>query len=209
MTRSLLCNFARSALLGAAFMTLAFGASDKKRDRSGSSNAAPAAAASAVSPANSFDAFQLIVERNIFNPNRVGRTRAAPEEKPPRIDEISLVGTMQYDKGLVAFFDSPDSSYRKTLREGESIADFKVQRISANSVELLQGEKPVTLKVTEQLRRPEGADWSVRTTPAAMAATSGSGSMSSGAPSGPTEIPADASEALKRLLEKRNKQLNK
>lgn len=179
-------------------------AADKRRDATAAKTSA--STAGAIAPGQGFEAFQLVVERNIFNPNRTGRTRATTEEKPPRVDEISLVGTMNYEKGLVAFFDSPDSAFRKTVREGESIGDFKVQRITAEGVELVRDEKPVPLKVAQQLRRPEGGDWSVTDTPA-RAESGASAAGSTRYNPAPVEIPADASEVLKRLMKKRDKQL--
>jgi hypothetical protein len=204
----------KAALVGALSLALgtAVVGAEKRRDRTSSTPAAPSGAAAAtVSPSSGFDAFQLVVERNIFNPNRVGRSKAAPEEKPPRIEEISLVGTMNYERGLVAFFDSPDSAFRKAVREGETIGDFKVTRITADGVELMRGDKPLALKVTEQIRRPEGGEWTVRTTPREVPSATGGGSMAARPTEskGPVEIPADASEVLKRLLKNRDKQLNK
>ena len=187
--------------------TVAIPAADKRRDAA----AAPAEAATASSAAKGFDAFQLIVERNIFNPNRTGRTRSVPEEKPPRIDEIALVGTMQYDKGLVAFFHSTDAAFRKTVREGETIDEFKVGRITADGIELRRGEETIALKVAQQLRRAEGGDWAVVSSPdATMTARDGSAEGGAGparSAAAPVEIPADASEVLKRLMKKREKQL--
>lgn len=176
----------------------------ERSDRSESSDRS-----AAFSGADSkFEGFRVITERNIFNPTRIGRSRAAPEEKPPRVDEISLVGTMHYDKGVVAFFDSPDAQYRKNLREGESIAGFKVSRISPDGVELLREDKPVSLKVNQQLRRREGADWSVGATPVRTAPGSVDDAQAAAAAAA-QEIPADAPEALKRLMEKRKQQLQK
>ena len=157
-----------------------------------------APAPKAPSP-GSFEAFQLVVERNIFNPNRVGRTRSNSDEKQPRVDEISLVGTMESERGRVAFFESPDSAYRKALREGETMGDFRVQRIANDGVELMREEKPLALKISQQLRRPEGGEWTVRATPAAVPV----------AAAAVPEIPADASEVLKRLLKQRESQLKK
>jgi hypothetical protein len=154
-----------------------------------------------------YDAFRIIVERNIFNPTRIGRTRDRSEERQPRVDTIALVGTMQSEKGVVAFFDSPDSAYRKTLREGQSVGDFKVQKIQPNEVQLERNGKPVSLKVAEQLRRPEGSDWSV----AAVEPPAGDAPGASGAPTvnpnAPVAIPADASDAVRRMMEARNKAL--
>lgn len=205
MKRIYLRPFALLASTGLALASLTAQAADKRRN----SAAVPPTAAPAAAPGNGFDAFQLVVERNIFNPNRVGRTRATAEEKPARVDEISLVGTMNYDRGLVAFFDSPDAAYKKAVREGESVADFKVERIAADRVELTRGDKPVTLKIAQQLRRVEGADWTVAATPVARTEGRPEGGSSEVRPADPAavpEIPADASEVLKRLLKKREKQ---
>lgn len=189
----------------------------QERDRRRSSGSATASAApeatAPITPAAGFDAFQLILERNIFNPNRVGRTRATTEEKPPRVDEISLVGTMHYDKGVVAFFDSTEPAFKKSLRVGESVADFKVQSIAPDGVELLRGDTSLSLKVSQQLRRAEGGDWNVITLvpPPARTDASGGGRLESARPGVPAtpEIPANASEVLKRLMQKREKQLSK
>jgi hypothetical protein len=194
-----LCLLAAAGTVLAA--TLA-SAQDRDRRRSSSTPVVPAPAATPA-PAQGFAAFQLVIERNIFNPNRVGRTREASDVKAVRTDEISLVGTMQYDKGLLAFFDSPDSRYAKALREGDKLADFKIQRIMADRVELLRDDKPVTLKLSEQLRRPEGADWSVRPAPNNALAPTPEVVL----PSAPEASSAETNEVLKRLLQKREKQL--
>jgi len=157
-----------------------------------------------------YDAYRIIVERNIFNPNRVGRTRDRSDEKLPRVDTIALVGTMQSDKGVVAFFDSPDAAFRKTLHEGQSVGEFKVEKIQPNEVELSRGGKPVTLKVAQQLRRPEGADWSVSAVePPRTDATGAPAATATGPaePAAPPAIPADASDVVRRMMEQRMKQL--
>lgn len=197
-----LCLLAAAGSVLAA--TLASAADDRRRP----STPVTPAPAKTVAPAQGFAVFQLVVERNIFNPNRVGRTREGSDAKAVRTDEIALVGTMQYEKGLLAFFNSPDSRYTKALHEGDTIAEFKIQRITADRVELLQADKPLTLRLSEQLSRPEGGDWSVQPSPSnpftnvptATIALPTAGATDS-APS------AETSEVLKRLLQKREKQL--
>ena len=191
---------------GAVLATSLASAADERRRSSSSSNRTEAPKTSATPNGSNpgFEPFQIIAERNIFNPNRVGRTRNVAEEKPPRFDEISLVGTLQSDRGVMAFFNSPDPAFSKALREGETIADFKIKNIAADRVELLQGEKTLTLRVTEQLRRPEGGEWSVRASPTTAAAAAGTARP---AEATITEIPADASDVLKRLMKNREKQL--
>lgn len=154
-----------------------------------------------------FETYRLIGDRNIFNPNRVGRISRSAEERPLRTDIISFVGTMQYEKGLFAFFDSPDSSYRKTLKEGGVVGKFKVKAIAADSVELERDAKSLTLKMGQQLRRPEGGEWSVIGAEIARSEARAAEAAAAPVPMAPPPIPADASEALRRLMEKRQQQL--
>jgi hypothetical protein len=164
---------------------------------------------SSVAPSAAFDTFRVISDRNIFNPNRTGRRDRSTEEAPPRLDVISLVGTMDSDKGLRAFFDGSDASYRKALRVGESIDKFKLTQIAANAIELERDGKSLSVRVGQQLRRPEGSEWNVvgedlvrREATARAAAETGRID-----PVAPAAIPSNASETLRKLMEARNKQL--
>ena len=199
----------RHTLIFLCLATLAFSQCTARRrgGSSTSSSKAPAAPpASPLTPAQGYEAFNLILERNIFNPSRVGRTRVANEEKPPRADEITLVGIVRYDRQAFAVFNSPESSFRKEVGEGGEIADFKVRRVDGEGVELLKGEQPLKLVVSQQLRRVEGSDWTVSApkTPAPDPRASGRS-----AEPAPVEIPANASEVLKRLMKQREQQLKK
>jgi|GEM_PF-310121 len=191
-------------------LLLALAASCPLRTRAADTKALVAPAPSPVAPsAPSYDTFRTIAEQNIFNPNRVGRSlRAARSEVArPVGDSITFVGTMEYEKGYFAFFDSPNAKFRNAVRQGGTIADFTVKQVTANSVELTHGNQTLSLQIAQQLIRAEGADWvvsaaPVRTdTPAAV--VDGSASTTTTAPA----IPADASETLKRLMEQRQKQL--
>ena len=65
----------------------------------------------AVGQRTDFTPFQIIGQRNIFDPNRVPHVRSGYSRSAPRIvDSFSFVGTMSYAKGTFAFFDgtSPD-----------------------------------------------------------------------------------------------------
>jgi hypothetical protein len=186
---------------------------DRRRNGAAPASAAAAPSTAEVAPSQGFEAFRLVVERNIFNPNRVGRTRSA-DEKAVHVDEIALVGTVRNDRGNVAIFDSPDAKYRKAVREGGTLAEFKVQQVTADGVELRRGDTPLALKVAQQLRRVEGADWEVtmnkaaQADPKAMAPGAASTiNAARGTETASGDVPADASEVLKRLMKKREKQL--
>ncbi|MDP3068895.1 MAG: hypothetical protein Q8N18_01345 [Opitutaceae bacterium] len=181
-----------------------------RRSRSEPSTKAPARAEAPATQTGSFETFRLIADRNIFNSNRTGRRERSSEEPAPRLDQISLVGTMESDRGLRAFFDGSSSAFRKALRDGESIDAFKVTQVSPSGVELERDGKTLSLRVGQQLRRPEGGEWNlisadvVRSEAAAAAAKASSGRID---PTAPVVIPANADEVTRRLMEKRNKDL--
>jgi len=168
--------------------------------------ATPASTAAKASPTaanGSFDSFRLIGDRNIFDPNRRSRARSASNEPAaPTGDTIAFVGTMDYDQGIFAFFDSSDARYRKVLPEGGKLAEFVVKHVEARRVDLTRDGKVTTLDITQQLHRPpEGGDWAVTgASPIPVV------SAAAGADATPA-IPADASDILKRLMEQRQKQL--
>lgn len=159
------------------------------------------APAKATATPVTFDSFRLLTERNIFNPNRVGRTIAGPAAQP-RDDEIRLVGVLDSAQGLFAFFDSPDPAYRQALHESGPIAGFTVKHIGADRVELSRSTTSITLHIGQLLHRPVGGDWSV----AAGENIRPTETILSASPSA-RAIPADASATLKRLMEQRQKQL--
>ena len=161
-----------------------------------------------VAPAGpAFETYRLIGDRNIFNPNRVGRSSRSSEAPAPRTDVITFVGTMQYEKGLFAFFDSPDAAYRKALNEGGALGKFTVKSIAADSVELERDAKPLTLQMGQQLRRPDGGEWSVVGAEIVRREARAAEAAANPGPGAPLAIPADASDALRRLMEKRQQQL--
>jgi hypothetical protein len=163
------------------------------------------ASAPVLTPAASLDAFRLIIDRNIFNANRTGR-RERSEAPAPRLDTITLVGTMDYEKGEFAFFDGSDADSRKALRVGQSIAQFTVTKITNEGVELERGGKPLKMAVRQQLRRSEGGDWSLDPLDT-LRPEAASASNSADTSAAPAAIPADASDVVRRMMEQRQKQL--
>jgi hypothetical protein len=159
-----------------------------------------------------YAAFQLIVDRNIFDPNRYPRGPGAPRARqaPRSVDSLTLVGTMSYEKGTFAFFDGTSSDYKKALKLTDSIAGYKVATITPNSVKLASGSNEVTLKVGAQLRREEDGPWllSGQSTPYAAIPASGSinAAASATAPGSDTTSGASESDILIRLMQKREKE---
>jgi uncharacterized membrane protein YgcG len=177
---------------------------------------APAAAAATGTktnvPLTNLEAFKLIADRNIFNQSRSPRVSSALRSsetnevrRVPRVEVFALVGTMSFEKGDFAFFDSGNSQYRKTLKAGDEIAGFKLTEVKTTHATLVQGETKTELKVGQQLRREDDGPWQVSASTGSFASSGGgsSSTSSSGSSGGSSSAGGSASEILKRLMEQR------
>jgi hypothetical protein len=112
----------------------------------------------------SFEAFKVIAQRNIFDPNRSARNGARPpEERPKRTEMFTLVGAIAYEKGEFAFFEGTSSEYRKSVKSGDNFAGYKVTQVTPKGVHLEAEGKSVQLPVGSQMKRLEGEEWKINT----------------------------------------------
>jgi hypothetical protein len=150
--------------------------------------------------------FRIISERNIFNPNRSGRsasrnyTRREPDRRV-RSERFALLGTMSYEKGRFAFFDGSSSDFRKVLKPDDSIAGFKIVDVVPTCVKLeMTNGQTLELCVGMQMRKREQEDWQ-------LAGKADSAESSNGAPasieSSTGGSGGEADSVLKRLLQQR------
>jgi hypothetical protein len=127
-----------------------------------------------------FTPFQLIGQRNIFDPNRVPHVRSSSARSTARVvDSFSFVGTMSYTKGTFAFFDGTSPDFHQVLESGGSIADFNVAAITPKSVTLLAGTNETILPLGAQMRRDDDGHWVLSTDTAAYAGAGHSSTSSS------------------------------
>ena len=159
----------------------------------------------------SYEAFKLINDRNIFSPSRTrssSREEIRERPKKARIDKFALVGTMIYFKGTFAFFDGSESSYRKSLKVGEKVAGFEVKAIAQDGATLLVGTNAISLKVGAGMQREEEGEGQQTSNPGGFEVASSKGDKSEKSDSGSTDSSGGGeSDILKRLLEKREKEL--
>jgi hypothetical protein len=217
---------------GLLFATLAAAASAVFAQEPANVDPAPASQPDVVAPplGREYQSFQLVNDRNIFNPNRTRRSRydeVEPEKpKEPKIEVVALTGTLSYDRGTVAFFDSTSSEFRKAAKVGDQIAGYALKEITQSQVALERESQLLQLKVGQQLRRQDEGAWEVTSeavipggsTTASRSPSRRDGSERSSrrdetaaaAPSDsttPASSPGEGpSEALKRLLEQRKKE---
>jgi hypothetical protein len=204
-----------------------------------SMSAAPASLASpagssssAALTGNDYPSFKIVIDRNIFDPNRrKGGVPSKPKDggAPKPVEEtFSLTGILSSGKGTFAFFDGSSSSFRAAFQTKASIGGCKISKISPpDQVELEVAGKKVELGIGMMMRRQDGGPWKL----GGMSDSSSGSSWSSrektsvfgdssprtrafGAPSAdagdsdsPAAAPGGMSEALKRLMQKREQEL--
>jgi hypothetical protein len=170
---------------------------------------------------NQFSRF--ITDRNIFDPTRYPRGGSTQIKRPQNhrptagAPYVTLVGTMSYEKGMFAFFDSNNQDMKKIIGAGEEIGIYTVKDISKNMVTLAgKDKKEFTMKVGEQMRQESGV-WMVTEavdsgSPAPAEATASEGDSSTGGTDAqPAEAATpssnlEANDVLKRLMELRAKE---
>jgi hypothetical protein len=159
-----------------------------------------------------FSAFKLVTDRNIFDPNRYPHTAGyRPRRTVSRsAPAFALVGTMNYQKGMFAFFDGNSPEYRLALQKDGVIAGYTVTDITLAGVTLKpSGTNSVSLdfKIGSQMRL-NGSDWELTgteedlTTPASAAEGSPAATEDNTTPT-PAGPSAPVSDILKRLMQKR------
>ena len=156
-----------------------------------------------------YSSFKVIVDRNIFDPNRTPRRQGdrGPRTPPKSIDFLTLVGTMSYEKGTFAFFDGTSSEYKKALKLSDGIAGYKVTNIAPNGVKLASGTNELNLSVGAQLRREENGPWLLSGQSTTYAATSASTNATPTTSTGSNAASSSAdSDIIKRLMQKREKE---
>lgn len=162
----------------------------------------------------SYEAFKIITDRNIFSSTRTRSPAREENRNQPRrvrVDKFALVGTMSYFKGTFAFFDGSDSGYRKTTKVGDKVAGFVVQGINPDSAKLVAGTNTFVLKVGTGMQREEEGEWQPSSSSGGFesAPTKNERSEKSEKSEGGSSESSGGgeSEILKRLLEKREKEL--
>ncbi len=171
-----------------------------------------------------YASFKILLDRNIFDPTRYPRTALSSRTRTPRrvrTEAFGLVGTISYDKGTIAFFDGSGSEYKKALKVGDSIAGHTVAEIAPDSVKLEAGGRAIDLHIGAQMRKPEQGQWSISGNGEAFSSLNSTNTLEdavegvedgteAGTPA--TTAPASSggeSDILKRLMQKRDQELNK
>ncbi len=109
-----------------------------------------------------YDAFRLVVERNIFNASRqkpevVRAAREKPED--PKITQLTLIGTLITEASSYAFFAGTETEFNGVRELGDRIAGWVLTGIRSDGISLAGGGPDITLEVGKGMRRQEPGDW--------------------------------------------------
>lgn len=118
-----------------------------------------------------FDSFRIVLDRNIFDPNRRRQRdvrRSFPEPRrslPAPTERLLLAGAFIHDEGsskvVVAFFEGSRPEYSATAKLGDTIAGHRIIAIRTDRVFLEKEGRRIDLPVGAGLRRQGDEPWQV------------------------------------------------
>ena len=171
-----------------------------------------------TSPVVSLQDFKIITQRNIFDPNRRAgsgeRGRRIDPNRLARADGFSLVGTLIDKRGEFAFFSGSDSKYKKVLKVAGIIADYKVTEVAPDYVQLeSSSSNHVKMTVGMQMKKLDAGEWQLVDGTVAVAKISDTPASETTETETSDDRPSSGSSSadavLKRLMQQREKELNK
>ena len=207
-----------------------------QRSSSRGSSAPPPASTSASPTADKgYNAFKLVRTRNIFDPERrpirtdapaTTASKSGSSSNSSRVSRITLTGTMVTAGRSLAFFSGSQNEF-KVLPINDKISGFTIKAITSAYVDLEKDGKPYNLAVGRQLTLdgqnisftspPPPSDDSSSAPPApapsgtdsgsAPTATSNTPSPSNPASPAPPAAGGDKAEILRRMMERRQKEV--
>lgn len=174
---------------------------------------------SAAPEPSGFDAFRILIERNIFDstrkpPSAVPAAGPTPPPPPPR-QVLRLMGTYLRDGRSFALFEGTEEVPIEALEKGGAIAEYRIKEIRVRAVVLANAQGTLEIPVGAGLNKGEDGRWTIVDKPVVnqpnpdTAGNAESKPSADGSASGTQEASGDKaeSEALERLRERRRKEL--
>ncbi len=157
---------------------------------------------------NDYSSFRIIADRNIFDPNRYPHTtRTAHRTVNNRAPAFSLVGTMTYKRGMLAFFDGTDSDSRKVLATNGIINGYTVAEITLRGVRLESAGKSVEMRVGAQMRQEGKGEWHLAGAGELPVSPVAEGGSAPDAPAATVDPSLEGNDVLKKLMQQREQEL--
>jgi hypothetical protein len=109
-----------------------------------------------------FDPYKNILRNNAFNESRRSDDYLTGRQVRPKVETIMLTGTSLDPKDGTAFFSGDGVSDRKEYHVGDTIADFKISKITIDSVTVTNASTNkyvITVDFNPTLRREGSEAW--------------------------------------------------
>ena len=169
----------------------------------------PAFAAESTDPLQPFSA---ITQSNMFDPNRglprpirtAGGTTEAPVTVPTATLTLAGVGILRGE--ITAVFTGSSTELTGIHRAGDRIADLSLAAVDLEGATLMLGEVKLRLPVGSALVKTADTPWQVSTVAPAAASTVTTDSPAAAA--GTDSAGADSNDILRRMRERRQKEMN-
>lgn len=152
-------------------------------------------------PQTGFQSFQIISQKNIFDPYR-RPVRPGGTNAPPPTYYFTLNGTMSYEDKSYAFFDGSGIRGGRAFQPADTINGYKIAEIDDNYVKLMASSNQfVKLSVGMQMKRTGIGPWALVASPDPTAEPS----SSEGGPDRAMEsmVGGADSDVMKRLMARR------
>ena len=164
--------------------------------------------------ADDFDAYRVVIERNIFSPDRhassatyeidTATTQTTATAAVAAEDRIDLLGTWITDRQAIAFTEGNRSEFSATPAVGEELGGWRIAAIDARGITLTDAERTLHVRVGERIVRGEGEDW--RVTERGALDSTPTVAAPSESKSGVGGVLGSAAEIMKRMRERREKE---
>ncbi|MEJ2701797.1 MAG: hypothetical protein P8Z79_05085 [Sedimentisphaerales bacterium] len=158
---------------------------------------------------NSWEKYQIILQRNIFSRQR-GPIRRMREERPRPVvtrnpeSYLVLKGIVQEDDTFIAFIEDTRTNTALKYHAGDSVARGLVKNFTLDSIEYQLEDKTAQVTIGHDL---EGGQGTIPMSRLLQMSTVSSSPRDPNAATGTPAPSADEAETLKRLMEQRKQQL--
>lgn len=196
-----------------------FGSAGSPRNSGGSrteESSKPAAASNATTPSGpSFKTYEILTQRNIFDPTRVPiKPQHFTSTPKPHADTLSIVGVFMSDERHFAIFDSSVPGVGGTYASGDEVGGLKILSLDTEHVVLQDGKRTLDLPMGSGLSRKPNEDWRLvsgggTVTVASEDETPGDsddGTTGTVSAIAPPPVPAGMSDLAKKMMERRLKE---
>ena len=154
--------------------------------------------------AKGFSDYEIVAQRNIFDPNRSGsrRDRNSGENSGPVADQVQLVGTWLTNRQVVAFIEGNRPGYTGTPSLGASFEGYRFADITTEHVVLVKGDNRIVWPVGQRIERNGKGEWH-------LAGASAAPMQPATAAPATAESESTAKDLLQLMRERRQREMNK